>query len=136
MRLLPAVVAVALAAPLVVALAQNRAPGETGPRVRPALKVTGGVRSLYPGAHRRLALVVSNNRAFRIRIVSLTVRVGNARRGCGGRYVRVGRFRRRVLVPPRGFRTVEFPVTMVPSAPNACKRATFPLKFTVRGNRA
>jgi len=136
MRLLSAVAALALAALLVVALAQSGAPGKAGPRVRPPLRVTGGLRSLYPGARRPLPLVVWSNRGFRIRIVSLRVRVGNARRGCGRKYLRVRRFRRRLVVPPHGFRTVDLPVTMLPSAPDACKRAVFPLRFTVRGRRA
>ena len=136
MRLLSAVAALALAALLVVALAQSGAPGKAGPRVRPPLRVTGGLRSLYPGARRRLPLVVWSNRGFRIRVVSLTVRIGNARRGCGRRYLRVGRLRRRLVVPPNGFSTVELPVTMLLSAPDACKRATFPLRFMVGGRRA
>jgi len=94
MRLLPAVAAFALAALLVVALIQSRGPGRAGPRVRPPLKVTGGVRYLYPGARRRLSLVVWNNRGFRIRVVSLTVRVRNAKHGCGRRYLKVARFHR------------------------------------------
>jgi hypothetical protein len=136
MRLLSAVAALALAALLVVALAQSGAPGKAGPRVRPPLRVTGGLRSLYPGARRRLPLVVWSNRGFRIRVVSLTVRVGNARRGCGRKYLRVGPFRQRLVVPPHGFRTVDLPVTMLPGAPDACKRATFPLRFTVQGRKA
>jgi hypothetical protein len=135
-RLLPAVAAFALAALLVVALAQSRGPGRAAPRVRPALKVTGGLRFLYPGARRPLPLVIRSNRGFRIRVVSLTVRVGNARRGCGHRYLKVGRFRRKLVVPPHGFRTLVLPVTMLRSAPDACKRASFPLRFTVRGRRA
>ena len=136
MRLLPAVAAFALAALLVVALAQSRVPGRAAPRVRPALTVTGGLRYLYPGARRPLPLVVRSNRSFRIRVVALTVRVGNARRGCGRRYLTVGRFRRRLVVPPHGFRTLSVPVTMLGSAPDACKGANFPLRFTVRGRRA
>ena len=136
MRLLPAVAAFALAALLVVALVQSRGPGRAGPRVRPPLKVTGGVRYLYPGARRRLSLVVWNNRGFRIRVVSLTVRVRNAKHGCGRRYLKVARFHRSLLVAPHGFRTTELRVTMLPSAPDACKRAVFPLRFTARGRRA
>jgi hypothetical protein len=136
MRLLPAVGALALAALLVVVLAQSRGPRRTKPRVRPALTVSGAVRSLFPGAHSRLPLVVRSNRGFRIRIVSLRVRVGNARRGCGRNYLRVGRFHRRLDVAPHGFRTTELPVMLLPSAPDACKRAVFPLRFTVGGRRA
>jgi hypothetical protein len=136
MRLLPAVAAFALAALLVVALAQSRGPGRAAPRVRPALKVTGGLRYLYPGARRPLPLVIRNNRGFRIRVVSLTVRVRNARRGCGRSYLKVGHFRRKLVVAPHGFRTVSLPVTMLRSAPDACKRAVFPLRFTARGRKA
>ena len=136
MRLLPAVAAFALAALLVVALAQSRGPGRAAPRVRPALKVTGGVRYLYPGARRPLPLVIRNNRGFRIRVESLTVRVTNARRGCGRKYLKVGRFGRKLVVAPHGFRTLALPVTMLRSAPDACKRAVFPLRFTARGRKA
>jgi hypothetical protein len=136
MRLLPAVAAFALAALLVVALAQSRGPGRAAPRVRPALKVTGGLRYLYPGARRPLPLVIRNNRGFRIRVVSLTVRVRNARRGCGRNYLKVGRLRRKLVVAPHGFRTLSLPVTMLRSAPDACKRAVFPLRFTARGRKA
>ena len=136
MRLLPAVVATALAALLVVAFAQSRGPGRAAPRVRPALNVSGGLRHLYPGARRPVPLVIRNNRGYRIRVVSLTVRVRNARRGCGRKYLTIGRFRRRLVVPPHGFRRTALPVTMLRSAPDACKRAVFPLRFTVRGKRA
>jgi hypothetical protein len=136
MRLLPAVAAFALAALLVVALAQSRGPGRAAPRVRPALKVTGGLRYLYPGARRPLPLVIRNNRGFRIRVVSLTVRVRNARPGCGRKYLKVGRFRRKLVVAPHSFRTLSLPVTMLRSAPDACKRAVFPLRFTARGRKA
>jgi hypothetical protein len=136
MRLLPAVAAFALAALLVVALAQSRGPRKAGPRARPALRVSGGLRFLYPGAHRRLPLVVHSNRGFRIRVVSLTVRIGNARRGCGRKYLKVGRLRRPFVVPPHGFRTLQLPVTMLRSAPDACKRAAFPLVYTARGRKA
>jgi hypothetical protein len=136
MRLLPAVAAFALAALLVVALAQSRGPGRAAPRVQPALTVTGGLRYLYPGARRPLPLVVRSNRGFRITLVSLTVSVGSARPGCGGKYLRIGRLGRGLAVPPHGFRTLVLPVTMLRSAPDACKRAVFPLRFTARGRKA
>jgi hypothetical protein len=136
MRLLPAVAALALAALIPVALADTRGQGEAGPRVRPALRVTGGVRWLYPGARRPLPIVIRNNRGFRIRVMSLTVRVGNAKRGCGHRYIKIGRYRKRLVVAPHGFRTTQLPMTMLRSAPDACKRAVFPLRFRARGRRA
>jgi hypothetical protein len=135
MRMLPAVAAFALAALLVVALAQSRGPRQAAPRARHALTVSGAVRSLFPGAHSRLPLIVRNNRGFRIRMVSLTVRIRNARRGCGREYVRIGRFRRLPVVPAHGFRTLDLPVTMLASAPDACKRAVWPLRFKAQGRR-
>jgi hypothetical protein len=135
MRLLSAVAAFALAALLVVALAPARTPGKARSRPRPALTVSGSVRWLYPGAHTRLPLVVRSNRGFRIRVVSLTVRVGNARPGCGHAFVRVGRRRGSFVVAPHGFRTLTLPVAMLRSAPDACKRAVFPLRFTALGRR-
>jgi hypothetical protein len=134
MRLLPAVVATAL-----TGCSSSRLPspvGRAAPRVRPALKVSGLLRYLYPGARRPLPLVIRNNRGFRIRVVSLTVRVRNAKRGCGRRYLRIGRYRWRLIVPPHGFRTTALPVTILRSAPDACKRAVFPLRFTARGRKA
>jgi hypothetical protein len=104
--------------------------------VRPALEVTGGLRYLYPGARRPLPLVVRSNRGFRIRLVALTVTVGNAKPGCGRKYLKIGRFRRKLVVPPHGFGTLVLPVTMLRSAPDACKRAVFPLRFTARGRKA
>jgi hypothetical protein len=135
MRLLPAVAAFALAALLAVALAQSKGPRRAAPRVRHALTVSGSMRWLFPGRSTRLPLVVRNNRGFRIRLVSLTVRVRDARPGCGKRYLRVGRLRRKLLVPPHGFRTVDLAITMLRSAPNACQGAVFPLRYTARGRR-
>jgi hypothetical protein len=136
MRLLPAVAVSALAVLIPVALADSGGQREPGARARPALKVTGGVRWLYPGASRPLPLVIWNNRGFRIRVMALTVRVGNARRGCGRRYIKIGSYRRRLVVAPHGFRTTQLPMTMLRSAPDACKRAVFPLRFRARGRRA
>lgn len=136
MRLPPVVAAFSLAALLVVALAPARTPGKARGRPRPALTVSGGVGSLYPGAHARLPVVVRSNRGFRIRVVLLTVRVGNARPGCGHAYVSVRRLHRSFVVAPHGFRTLTLPVTMLRRAPDACKRAVFPLRFTALGRRA
>ena|SRR5919204_4955210 len=134
MRLLPAVAASALAALLVVGLAQSRVPDPGGPRL--PLRVTGGVRWLYPGVRLRLPLVVWNSRDFGIRVMSLRVSVGDARPGCRGTFVRIGRFRGPLVVPPHGFRTTSLPVTMLSRTPDACERAVFPLTFTAGGRRA
>jgi hypothetical protein len=136
MRLLPAVAAFALAALLIVALAQSGGPRTAVPRVLRAISVRGGVRLLYPGARTRLPVFLRNNRAFRIRVVSLKVRIGDAGAGCGRSYLRVGRFRHTLVLPPHGFLTTHLPVRMLASAPDACKSAVFHLKFAAGGSRA
>jgi hypothetical protein len=95
---------------LVLALAATgsaRMSGKGGRHVAPAraLKITGGVRGLYPGARARLRLRVRNLR--------------------GKPVVRAHRTRRIVLR-----------VTMLRSAPDACKGAVFRLRFRARGRRA
>jgi hypothetical protein len=136
MRLLPAVALVALVALLVVALAQSRGSRGAEPRVRRALTVSGRVRSLFPGAHARLPLVVRNNRGFPIRLLVLKVRGRDARRGCGGKYLQFGRLRRSLVVPRHGYRMVVLPVMMLRGAPDACQHALWPLRFTIGARRA
>jgi hypothetical protein len=101
-----------------------------------SLRVSGGVRGLYPGARLRLRLKVRNTRGFPIRVVSLKVRVGNASRGCRRRQLRIGRFHRALVVPAHRSRRAALPVTMLRSAPDACKGAVFPLRFRALGRRA
>jgi hypothetical protein len=136
MRLLPAVALVALAALLVVALAQSRGPRQAKPRMRRSLTVSGRVLSLFPGAHARLTLYVRSNRAFRIRLGVLRVRVRNARPGCSGKYLSFGRLRHSLVVPPYGYRIVVLPVTMLGTAPDTCQNAMWPLRFTIGARRA
>jgi hypothetical protein len=106
---------------------------KVGPRI--SLRVSGGVRGLYPGARLHLRLKVRNTRGFPIRVVSLKVRVGNASKRCRRRALRIGRLRRRLLVPAHRSRRTALRVTMLRSAPDACKGAVFPLRFKARGRR-
>jgi hypothetical protein len=126
---------------LVLALAATgsaRMSGESGRRVAPAraLKITGGVRGLYPGARVRLPLKVRNLRGYPIRVVALNVKVGNASKGCRRRQLRISRLRRRPVVPAHRRRRIVLQATMLRSAPDACKGAVFPLRFKARGRRA
>jgi len=133
----PLVVAASL---LVVALAASRAApmpgGKSRAQPRRALTVTGSLRWLYPGARRRLVLTVGNTRRFPIRVVSLTVGVGNAGPGCQRGNLRAGRLHRSLFVPGRSTRAAVLYVEMLRTAPDACKRAVFPLRFTAQGVRA
>ena len=141
MRTRLGVAAPTVAIGLVLVLAASGAVRRTGPAaanapVRPPLRVSGSVRGLYPGARLPLRLRVRNVRGFPIRVVSLKVRVGNASRSCRRRQVRIGRFRRSLVVPAHKSRRTALPVTMLRSAPDACKGAVFPLRFRAWGRRA
>jgi hypothetical protein len=126
---------------LVFALAATgsaRMSGKGGRHVAPAraLKITGGVRGLYPGARARLRLRVRNLRGYPIRLVALKVRVGNASKGCRRRQLRISRLRGKPVVRAHRTRRIVLRVTMLRSAPDACKGAVFRLRFRARGRRA
>jgi hypothetical protein len=79
---------------------------------------------------------VRNAHGFPIRVVSLKVRVGNASKRCRRKVLKIGRLPRRVVVPAHRSRRTALRVTMLRSAPDACKGAVFPLRFKARGRRA
>jgi hypothetical protein len=126
---------------LVLVLAATGSARMSGPRDRHAaparaLKITGSVRGLYPGARARLRLSLRNLRGYPIRVVALNVRVGNAGKGCKRRQLRISRLRRRPVVRAHRTRRIVLTATMLRSAPNACKGAVFPLRYRARGRRA
>jgi hypothetical protein len=121
----------ALAAVLVLSGAS--ALGSLGPGHRSAVPerfaVRGHVSGLYPGAHKRLGLVVHNRSRRVIHVRSITTRVRDARRGCSGKNVRVGRYSGRLRIGAGGWRRVSVQIRMLRSAPDACRKAVFRLKF-------
>ena len=68
--------------------------------------------------------------------MSLTVRAKDARPGCGGKYLRFGNLRHPLVVPRHGYRTLDLPVTMLLTAPDACKSALWPLRFKIGAHPA
>ena len=122
-----------LAAAAVLVLSGASALGSLGPGHRAAaregLTIRGHVGGLYPGARKRLSLVVHNRSARVIHVRSITTRVRDARRGCKGKNVRVSRYSGRLRVGPRGWQRVPVQIRMLRAAPDACKKAVFRLKF-------
>ena len=121
-----------LAAAAVLVLSGASALGSLGPGHRAAREgftIRGHVGGLYPGARKQLSLVVHNRSARVIHVRSITTRVRDARRGCKGRNVRVGRYTGRLRVGPRGWRRVPVQIRMLRAAPDACKKAVFRLEF-------
>lgn len=130
-----AVVAAALAA---TALAGAVATGSVGlghGRRPKGFTLRGHVGGLYPGAHRRLVVVVRNRGRRPLRIRSIVTRVRAARRGCSAKNLRVSRYRGLLLVRPGRSRRVALTIRMSRTSPTACQGAVFPLLFRGRGTR-
>ena len=125
--------ALVLAVAAVLVLSGASALGSLGPGHRAApregLTIRGHVAGLYPGARKPLSLVVHNRGSNVVHVRSITTRVRDARRGCKGTNVRVGRYTGRLRIGPHAWRRVSVEIRMLRSAPDACKRAVFRLKF-------
>src|SRR5262249_21652717 len=100
-----------------------------GERSHPALRVSGHVVGLFPGAKRKLRVRISNRSRRALTVTALRVRVSPGRRKCPPKALSVGRFRHRLVVPGKSSRRVTLSVALRASAPDACQRARFPLRF-------
>jgi hypothetical protein len=116
------------------AFAARRTPSPQPVR-RAGLVVRGSVDGLYPGARRRLVVVVRNRLPMRLRIVGLRVRVGDAGRACRARNLHIGLLRTHASVAARGVVKVRLRATLRRSAPDSCQGARFPLRFQVTAVR-
>ena len=94
------------------------------------LVVHGRVRGLYPGASRRMRLVVRNPSSTSVRLTRVTARVANASARCHARNVTIEGFAGSRAIPARGSVRILLPTRMRTTAPNACQGARFPLTFT------
>ena len=124
--------ALVLSAAAVLVLSGASALGSLGgqrPVTREGFTIRGHAGGLYPGARKRLSLVVHNRSARVIHVRSITTRVRDARRGCKGKNVRVSRYSGRLRVGPRGWQRVPVQIRMLRAAPDACKKVVFRLKF-------
>ncbi len=135
----PTPITLALAASMAaMAAAALVAPGaQRGPsaheRSHPALRLSGRVRGLYPGATRTLTVRVANLAPRPISLRGIEVAVGVASEECPGRALRVRGFGGRLRIPARGHRQVPLPVRMRRAAPGACAGARFPLRLRAWG---
>jgi hypothetical protein len=96
------------------------------------LVVRGHVRGLYPGASKRIRVVVRNRSQVVVLLERLGVRVGDASRSCAAANVRVRGYKGSQPIPAGGHRRLRLRVRMRASAPNGCQGARFPLTFTTR----
>lgn len=128
--------AIALVLGLCLAAWAAADPGGPGPLAsaarRPAVKMSGSVGGLYPGGRKRLTLSIRNRTRSRVVLRGLKVRVKRARRGCEARQLKIGRLPRRVRIGARRKVRVRVTLRLLGTAPDACKRARFPLRLRAR----
>jgi hypothetical protein len=89
----------------------------------------GHVGGLYPGARKKLTIVVHNGTARPLRVRSIRTRVRDASRKCRARNVRVAPYRGSLRLRPHQWRRVTVRVRMLRSAPSTCQKKTFRLEF-------
>jgi hypothetical protein len=93
-------------------------------------QISGQVSGLYPGAQKQLNLSVSNPNNFPINVTSLAVTVGSPGVvGCAQSNVAVTNFSGSLIVAKNATVAKSLPINMLPSAPDQCRGATFPLTF-------
>jgi hypothetical protein len=102
--------------------------GSTG-----ALRITGSVDGLYPGATVPFRVRIENRLPRPVLVRSVRVRVGTAAAGCDRRLLRVPAARPRLRIGPRAARRVRLRATLAAAAGDACQGASFPLRFRARG---
>lgn len=94
--------------------------------------LTGRVRGLFPGASKRMRVIVRNPTRARIVLTRIWARALDVP-GCSGSYVRIRRFRGERPIPPRGRIVIRMRVRLSPMAPDACQGARLPVRFRARG---
>ena len=83
-----------------------------------------------------MPVTVQNPQSFPIDVETATAAVGDAGPGCPASNVEVTTFSGAVHVPAGGTAIVSMHFHMLPSAPETCQGATFPLTFRAAGNPA
>jgi hypothetical protein len=103
--------------------------GSSGKAAAAGFTLRGHARGLYPGARKKLTIVVRNRTARTLRVRSIRTRVRDAGRNCRATNVRVSRYRGRLLLRPHQRRRVSVRIRMLRSAPSSCQKAVFRLEF-------
>lgn len=98
--------------------------------------ITGKVSGLYPGAVKPLVLTVANHESFAIIVLSLKTTAGAAKTGCGAVNLTVTSFSGQLHVAAGKTAHVTVHAKMAHSAPNACQKAVFPLRYSGQAKKA
>ena len=102
----------------------------------PGFTLTADYTGLYPNAAVDVPVTVHNPQTFPIDVETASAAVGDAGPGCPASNVEVTAFAGTVRVPAGGTAVVPLHFHMLPTAPDSCQGATFPLTFRAAGNPA
>lgn len=91
--------------------------------------------SLYPGAQATVVVTVWNTTNQNMQVNQLVVTPGDASPGCTAANLAAGSFSGSVPVPANGTATVDVPLSMTTTAPDACKDVSFPLALWGAGGK-
>jgi len=128
--LITALALLAIGAGIVAAYPHNAEPAG-GQRV-PAIKITGKVKGLYPGASKRIRLKLKNRSRQVVLVTAVRARVKSPGAGCPARTLQAERKRLRLRVPAGRSRRVRYPIRMRPTAGVACEGKRFKLRYRAR----
>lgn len=108
--------------------------GRTG-----SFRLSGNTEGLYPGAAVVVWVKVANPKGFPIRVrrVNISVGVDPSRPACRPvDYIRTTPYRGSLKIPAKSSRRLMIPLSMLPSAPDACQGASFTMRYTGKAERA
>ncbi len=111
---------------------KHHGPGSTAS----ALRASGHVRGLYPGARKGLHVKLRNRSSRWVIVRAIRADVKNGAPGCSRDNLSTQpKELAYPLVPPRKTRRIGLRIRMWPGAPDACQGVKFPLRFIVRATR-
>lgn len=99
--------------------------------------LAGKVTGLFPGAHKKLRLRITNPNAWAIRVLSLSVTpTGSNRPGCDASWIKTRKLLGLSLRVAAGGRNAAMvPVRVSADPPDMCRDARWPLRFSGRARR-
>jgi hypothetical protein len=108
----------------------------SGAASRPAVRMSGSVERLYPGARTRLVITLVNQSRRRVRVRRIVARVARTSSGCSARYLAVRAPPSRPLqIRARGRVRSWLTVWLLQNAPDSCKGARFTLRLGAQVSR-
>lgn len=113
-----------------VAGVQYRRPADPGTERGQAPSFSGDVDGLAPGVELMLLVEIRNDNPFAITLTELAVVPADASDQCGAELVQTEPYAERRVVAARSTAVQEVPITLLSSAPDACKNVQFPLTYT------